>query len=97
MLTWGCGAKPGVVASAEGFFGRSTIVMIAGKISWSTVRMRSFVWRRIRWGADDVEGGDQLSSSICGCGCLYVFRTPRASEGIGTAETMDALRRRGDD
>jgi hypothetical protein len=31
MLTWGCGARPGVAASAEGFFGRSTIVMIACK------------------------------------------------------------------
>lgn len=32
MLTWGCGARPGVAARAEGFFGRSTILMIVCRI-----------------------------------------------------------------
>jgi hypothetical protein len=28
MLTWGCGGRPGVVASAVGLFGRSTMVFV---------------------------------------------------------------------
>jgi hypothetical protein len=44
MLTWACGERPGVVASADGFFGRSTIVE-RGRMEMSGKQCSTYVFR----------------------------------------------------